>query len=327
MTNQENTVALLPVYLFCGDDALKKKVLLERLKKRIAGACDLSFDSVVFDSNNFSDKEVFADACNTLPFIAQKRLVVVVDVDKAAKPFNDAIIDYLTSPSPTTVLVLTAEKLAKNSRLLAAINSISPKALVVTDTKKYGELNQIVRKLAADKGLNADSRAIDELVTRVGSSMLAISKELDKLATYVFASGRKTMDCDDVKTMVKRTAETSSWDFVEAVFSRSLANALELRARLQSEKPHSLLALCVMRVRDLLSVRSLLDRQYTGIAARLKRPDWQVRKLVATAQKYKTDELRQLLIWAAEYDRQMKSGSDAELVLDQFIIRATIGNR
>ena len=320
MTSETKKTPLLPVYLFLGDDELKKKVLLDRLFKRIAEQGYLSFDSVTFDATTFKDPEHFSDACNTLPFISPVRVVVVLAVDKANKALADAITAYLAAPTPTTILVLTAEKLAKNARLLASVRAISSKAVVDSASKKRSELPQMVRSLASGRGVTISTEAAKELITRVGSSSLALDKEIEKLASFVFASGRNSLNREDVRALVEQSAETNPWDFVEAVFSRSLTEALLMRKRLSAEKPHALLALCVMRLRELIAARALLDRGCYNLAAELKRPEWQVKRLREAASRFKASELRELLIQAAQYDRKMKSGSDPELALEAFII-------
>ena len=54
----------------------------------------------------------------------RKRLVHVRNADKLKKTDSEAIISYLKSPCETTVLLLEAEKLAKNTRLYKAIAAI-----------------------------------------------------------------------------------------------------------------------------------------------------------------------------------------------------------
>ncbi|MDR2109404.1 MAG: DNA polymerase III subunit delta [Coriobacteriales bacterium] len=322
MSDTSKKPPLLPAYLFLGDDELKKKVLLERLTKRLSAEGDLSFDSVSFDATTFKDTERFYDACNTLPFMSPLRLVTVKAVDKAVKPLTEAIISYLKAPAESTVLVLTAEKLAKNARLLTALRAISEKAVVDAATKKRSELPQMVRSLAKGRGVTMGGEAATELINRVGTSTVALDKELEKLASFAFASGRSSLEREDVRALVERSAEISPWDFVEAVFSGSLAQALVVRQRLIAEKPHALLALSVMRLRELLAARALLDRGRVDLATALKRPDWQVRRLRATAERFKAAKLRELLIYAADCDRQMKSGSDPELALEKFVAAA-----
>jgi DNA polymerase-3 subunit delta len=286
---------------------------------------DLSFDAATFDAETLKEPERIADACNTLPFMSPLRLVVIRDVEKANKAVSEAIISYLEAPATTTVLVLTAEKLAKNARLLKAVSAISDKAVVDAAIKKSSELPEMVCDLARDRGVTMSRDAAGELIARVGNSTIALDKQLEKLASFVFASGRRSLEREDVQALVERTAEISPWDFIEAVFSRSLPEALVLRKRLAGEKPHALMALSVMRLRELISVRSLMDQgcRDRELAAAMKRPDWQVRKLQSAAARFKAQELRTLLFTAAEYARQMKSGGDPEFVLEEFLVAVT----
>ena len=52
-------------------------------------------------------------AANTLPFMSEKRLVVVRDVDRMPTAALGALADYAADPSEQTVLVLVARKIAQ----------------------------------------------------------------------------------------------------------------------------------------------------------------------------------------------------------------------
>jgi len=317
---------LLPVYLFEGADGLKRASLLKRLMKRIGEDCDLTLNAQFFEAVHVSKPVEVIDACAIMPFLSPLRLVVIKAVDKASKQLTDALVDYLKNPCTTTVLVLEAEKLAKNSRLISAVKRLDEHAYIDCSEKKRSELPLLVQTMARARGIELTRDAASQLIELVGTSTIALDKEVEKLTAYVTALGRANANRSDVVTVVARTAERSPWDFAEAFANRSTGRAFVLLSELQGESPVNLLSLCVIRLRELIAVKALQERGLStesSIAKVLGRPDWQVRRLLQAARAYSSTELRLLLIKAAEVDLRMKRGYDAHVQLSLFLLEAS----
>jgi DNA polymerase-3 subunit delta len=320
MTTQEKP--LLPVYLFNGDDEFKRESLLKRLLKRIEGMADLSFNSQTFQGSSLRAPEELIAACDTPPFAAPVRLVVVQDAEKMGKATQEALTAYLEHPNETTVLVLTTQKLAANTRLFKAIKKVDPKAVIDCASLKRSELPALVRNMALAHKVTISPDAAPTLIELVGTSTVNLNTELSKLASYVIALGRDTISRGDVKMVVTRTAETRPWDLVNALTQRDALLCLKLMARMPTESPHALLALCVMRIRDLITVKALIGRGENNIAAALKKQDWQVRDLRQGAGLFKREELLALLRQAAGLEQQMKSGGNPDLLFESWLLKA-----
>ncbi|MCL1890457.1 MAG: DNA polymerase III subunit delta [Coriobacteriia bacterium] len=316
---------LLNAYLFAGSDDLKRESLLKRLMKRLSKDCDLTLNAQFFDAAQVKEPNDVIDACNTMPFLSPLRLVAVKTADKASKPLMDALVAYLAAPCETTVLVLEAEKLAKNSRLITAIKKLDAHAYIDCSEKKRNELPALVQTMARARGTELSLDVARHLIELVGTSTLALDKELEKLAAFVVALGRTNITSNDLAAVVSRSLERSPWDLVDAFANRQAGAALAALSELKNETPVDLLRLCVMRLRELLTVKALQERGLSGeraLAEAMGRPDWQVRRLTQAARNYSSAELRGLLVRAADMDKKMKSGFDAHLLLSQFLLEA-----
>lgn len=97
----------LPVYLIVGADELKREFVFGRLNERMAKLGDLDFNKDVFDGGALTPDEI-TGACNTLPFMSEKRLVVIQGAERLKKAASEAIVSYLENPNDTTVLALIA---------------------------------------------------------------------------------------------------------------------------------------------------------------------------------------------------------------------------
>jgi DNA polymerase-3 subunit delta len=255
-----------------------------------------------------------------MPFASSIRLVSIQDVDKTAKSVIEELIDYMASPTETTVLILTATKLKADSRLVKAVKQLNPKAVINCESKKRSELPSMVQQMAKSYQIIIGHEATQKLIELTGESTVAINTELQKLANYLHSLGKSEASKNEVMAVVAKAAQPSPWDFVEAVSQRDLILAMELLLAMPNESPISLLALCIIRIRELLMLKSVTDRGTGNLAKAMKKPDWQIRKLQSSAAKFEATELRQFLSLAASVDMQMKSGKDAQQQLNQFLL-------
>lgn len=308
MTTAQKNTPLLPVYLVSGEDELKRRTVVKRLRTRIEAQGDLAFNEDTFKGDQASGTEIVS-ACNTLPFASDVRLVMVTEADKLKKADAEALVEYLKSPSQTAVLALVAEKLAKNTRLYKAVAAHGKQAVIDCTPQKRYELITTLRSMAVGHGITITDGAARALVDLVGENTVALDNELKKIA--LAHRGNDAVNEHEVNALVSRTAEVKPWEFVDAFAARNLEKSLTYLGRMESVSPHALLAMCVTRVRELICTRALIKRGTPHqLASALKLPDWRVKNHRMWAEGFTSAELRQALISARDTEQRMKSGSD-----------------
>lgn len=314
---------LLPAYLMVGADELKRAFLVDRLTQRVAALGDPDFNRDVFQGPAATADEVIA-ACNTLPFMSECRLVLVKDVDKAPKALAEALVAYLADPSPTTVLACTATKLAKNTRLYKAFAKVDKKAVVSCEPKSKRDLPAQVRDLALSNGVDLDLRCADQLIALVGESTVRLDTEIKKMAAALGPGAQITPA--HLERYVTRTSEVKPWELVDALSARDGAKALLLLSRMPGQSPFGLLAMTLNRIRELLIARELdACGQGNRLASELGVPDWRVRNHRHWAAAFAPGELEHLLVSAADLERSMKSGGDAQQLFERWALGMACG--
>lgn len=118
---------LLPAYLAVGPDELKRNKMVERLKKRL----NESFSAFNLDEFTGStvDIDVLVSALQTMPMGDSRRIVILREADKLSKAASEVVILYLENPNPTTTLLLTAQTLARTTRLYKAVAKLAQNQL------------------------------------------------------------------------------------------------------------------------------------------------------------------------------------------------------
>lgn len=314
----------LAAYLIVGADELKREFVINRLNERMRKLGDLDFNKDVFSGGSLSADTIIG-SCNMLPFMSEKRLVVVNEAEKMKKPVQEAVIEYLASPNETTVLALVAEKLAKNTRLYKAVAKIDKKAVVDCSPRDARELPGQVRQFAQSKGVSITQQAAVELISLIGDSTVHLDGEITKMA---IALGKgAVIDVPDVHTYVARIVEPKPWHVSDALAQRDARKLATLLARMERQSPFGMLTICVNSIRDMLVAKEF-KREGRGIGAFAKalgRPEWQLRGTFACADKYSERELERALVNAAECDKAMKSGSDQQLTFERWALGVCAG--
>jgi DNA polymerase III subunit delta len=310
---------LKPVYLIYGTEDLRLSQALARLKKRVGEAADLDFNSDTFDGESGKADDIIA-ACNTLPFLSERRLVIVKNVDKMNADAWNSIAEYAADPSPTTVLVLTAAKFSKATRLFKAIDKLGGAAEYAAPRKS--EYPREVQRLFADRGKTISLEAAELLVASAGFDLRRLSAEADKAVAFV--GTRLDVTLDDIEQVASTTAPSSVFEFTDALANRDCSSALRLLGDLLgSESIYGVHALALRRLRDLIAARTVIDRggSLAEVAKAVGRPDWQIRNLPRQARGFTSPELVNALRAAADTEAQMKTSRDPRLVFERWIVK------
>lgn len=307
----------MPAYLVVGEDELKRRTVLERLRSRVGEYGDLAFNHDDFDGERATG-DAIAQACNTLPFASILRLVEVSNVDKLAKADAEALVGYLGNPNGTTILALSAQKLAKNTRLYKAVAGLGKNAVIDCSPMKRFELVRALRSMAVGHGFAMTQAAAEKLVELVGEDTVALDSELRKLA--LACAGENAVTDREVSALVTRTAEAKPWELVDAFSARDARQCAVLLPLLNSTSPYALMGMCTVRLRELACAKALAGRGEAGrLAEELHVPAWRVKNHQRWASRFSEAELTHAFSTARDCERAMKSGSDPDATFETWL--------
>ena len=315
---------LKPVYLIYGSEELLLERAVKRLRDRLAAVADLDFNLETFDGGSSSSDEV-TNAANTMPFMSDRRLVIVRDVDKLDASSLEALAAYARDPAPFTCLVLVATKIAKNSKLYRAAAATG--VTYEYAAPKRSEYASEAVRLLKERGKRMSQGTAQALVDLVGRDLRKLDSEADKLAAYVGDAAEVTSA--DVAEAVAAGAAASVFELTDAVGERDTGKALRILHRLlqAGESPLGVHAMLSRHVRALVGARALSARGMLpdAMAPEIGMAPWLARNAARQASGYEPLELARALGGLADAEEQMKTSSaDAGLVLERWVI-ATAG--
>jgi DNA polymerase-3 subunit delta len=209
-----------PVYYLHGaDDYLKE----DALRDLLASAVDPATRDFNLDIRSAADlgPEALGSLLGTPPMMAERRVVVLRDVQAMKKDARNALEHYLAQPAPDLMLVMVApagESKKSDDDLRARACPVEFAPLGDDRLPKW-----IAHHAREEHGAEITAQACAMLHSIVGNDLPTLAGEIDKLASY--ASG-KAIDEDAVSAVVGvRRGETLA-DLLDRVAQRDAAGAL-----------------------------------------------------------------------------------------------------
>ena len=326
-------------YLHGPEEVLKEEGLRYLIERSVDPATrDFNFD---LRSAGQLDPESVEALCNTVPMMAERRVVVIRDVEqwKRKTKARNAFLAYLERPSPETVVVLVqgAAEEAEDKELAKRAVSVHFGPPTAAEAGKWLE-----RKADAS-GIRFAPGASEHLLKCTGGDLGAIRLELEKLSAL---AGAEPITAEQVGDLVGVRHGETIFDWRDAVMDGDAGRGVRLLERVLEQSGMSgvkLVSLLGTTLVGLGVVRAAFDARPRGGALdrvafdslRGARPfgllPWKDETLrwAQWAPKWPAPRLREALKAALETDRSLKSTtlSDERALLADLVMRLTIGEK
>ena len=329
------------LYLLYGDDTFSVQEALSSLKDEIRPEELRDVNISVLDGTDARFEEMAA-LCDTVPFLAEKRLVIVQGVLSQYEPRSprasgtgrgsggdgwDGLQAYVATMPQSTDLVLVDGRLTGANPLLKKLRTLGK--LQTFPLPTGNELRRWIRNRAADKGIEIEPRAVEALADTIGGDLRTIDTELEKLSLY--CRGR-TVGYEDVEALVTYARDASIFAAVDAVVEGKAENALRLVHRLldAGTSPAHVLSMLARQVRLLLLAKEHKSRglNQPEIGSRLRLSGFPLRKTMEQETLFTADQLCQVYHRLLETDVSIKTGaSDEQMALELLIADLAIDSQ
>ncbi len=347
------------LYLLHGDDDLGPEEVLASLRDKLGPREMVDLNTTRLDGSQVSLDEL-RRICDTLPFLAPRRLVIVEGLitaltprrggrqpetaeesaeespeqeAKGARPASSLkdLEAYLRILPETTVLVLLErEPLPPEHPILALAGELAredPPRAVVREFRipREDQLAGWIVQRVGKQGRRIAPEAAEALAAFVGRDLRRLDQEIGKLITYVGAERPLTLA--DVEALVPDTREASLFEFTDAVAQRDARRGMSILRRLLDEgyPPLVLLTMLARQVRILLQVKELQGQGYPAprMARELGLHPYVVEKALRQALSLSFPTLERMHRLLLEADLAIKTGAqNPETALDLLVVEA-----
>jgi DNA polymerase III subunit delta len=284
-------------YLLHGDDEFTSREQLKKLRQQ----GDFGYNQDTYDGT-VADLKTITMTSDTLPFLSERRLVVVEGLPKKKRgesaTSEAASADAEVSESGPSKKGKRSKKGGKNNTLtragfekgLAEHIALMPESTVLIllvdevleasnpllkAAEKYGKVLQsmVPKGAALENWITKRAKSINVKVTPdatalltnfIGNHLRLLANELDKLATYVGPGG--TITANEVRLLSAQVQEARIFDLTDALAQRNRKQALNILHDLlaDGEPPLKLISTITSQVRSLMLVKELARKGMRG---------------------------------------------------------------
>ena len=237
--------ALEPVYILHSSHPLLIQRAVTAILDAAVAPAMRGFNHSVMEGRGGSGTNIVA-AAQTLPMMAERRVVMVRDISALAAAELAKIAVYIQQPNESTVLVATATKVDKRIKFFSI-------------AKKRGYLHELapprnvvgwVRAEAKERQVRLAGKAADRLADVVGKDLSRLALALEQLSLYADDRPVTTEDVDD---LIAETRERSIFELTDAIGDGDLKRALRGVAALCDQR-QSAIGVVVMLARHMRQI-------------------------------------------------------------------------
>ena len=235
------------LYVLLGEDDFSLRQSLEKIKESVGDQTVLAANTAILDGQQVTLDQLQA-ACETVPFLAEKRLVIVEGLlgrfeskgksrRKKATHLSDqkngyeSIVAYVSQIPDFTMVVLVDGKIKSQNPLLTELSAKGE--IRAFPLLKEPQLRQWIQRRITEAGGTISPPAVDVLAKFVGSNLWLMASEIEKLV--LFTAGRRIEE-EDIRALVSYAQEANVFSMVDAILESKAGLAQRLLAQLLQQQ-------------------------------------------------------------------------------------------
>lgn len=335
------------LHVLIGQDDFSIRQALAAIKKGIGDVTALMTNTTALDGKTVTLEQLCA-AAETVPFLSEKRLVIVEGllerfepsnkdtkkkttpkVDKAEEARTFAAALKRLPPFTELVIIWAQDKERREPKAgKERINPLLKELSSITKVKSFpllkgADLTRWIGNRVAEAGGSISPGALSLLARFVGNDLWTLSGEVDKLALY--AAGRRIEEAD-VKETVNSAQEANIFSMVDAALESRAGAAQQLlqQSFKDGSAPAQILAMLARQMRIIFLVKDMRARGVGRGEIQNKlglNQEFVLNKAWAQADKYSPARIREAYHKLLEADLAIKTGGydDPQIALNIFV--------
>ncbi|MFA5575769.1 MAG: DNA polymerase III subunit delta [Tissierellaceae bacterium] len=323
---------ILSVYLFTGQETYLKDRALESLKLRYIDKSLEELNYAIVEGKEQGFNEVF-NACETLPFMAEKKLVVLKDIGEMMeddpKELDEDLSSYIGKLESSTCLIIVDKfnNLKKTTKLYKAVKALG--GIVDFGSLRGRDLNSWVEKEFKKHGRAISYSNITYFLQESAygdynsrKTLYDLENEIAKLVNY---TGQEEIRKEDIETALVKTLDGNIFNLLAAINKRDRDSALRIfnEMYISNEPIQRILFMIIRQIRLILAYKLYRERGDDGgsIQKKLQIKDYEFRKISSESKSFHKDNLMKAMDYILELDIKQKTSShDEKLALEMLII-------
>ena len=320
--NDIKTGQFKQIYLLYGEEQYLIRQYRDKLKHALA-ADDDTMNFSAFSGSDINQKEII-DLAETLPFFADRRLILIEDSGLFKKSAEE-LADYMSFIPETTYFVFAEKEIDKKTKMYKQVKKNG--SIVEFPRQNETTLSRWIEGRIRRNGKNITRDAYALFIRKTGDDMENIRMELEKVISYTL--GRDVITDEDVMTVCTVQVTNRIFDMVAAIVNRQTRKAMDLYEDLLTlkEPPMRILFLIARQFNQLLQVKELMAKGMDKgtIASKLKMQPFVVGKTMPQARQFSREQILSYVNSCVETEEAVKSGRLQDRLAVELLITKEYG--
>lgn len=293
------------VYLLFGEEDFLKKSYKNQLRDAIAGEDTMNYN--YFQGKGLDVKEIISLA-DTMPFFADRRLILLEDTGFFKSAAGEELVDYLPQMPDSTCMIFVESEVDKRNRLYKKVKDLGYAAEL--SRQDASQLARWAGRILAKDGKKITGRTMELFLASAGDDMENIHMELEKLICYV--GDREVVTDEDVQAICTVHVTSRIFDMVGAIVAGNTRKAMDLYEDLLTlkEPPMRILYLIARQFNQILQVKELMGKgmERSAIASKLKLQPFVVSRTMPQARAFTREQILSYVDLCVESEEAVKTG-------------------
>lgn len=324
---------LKPVYLFYGNEVFLRDFCVKEIKKTYVDASLESMNYIEMDGKEVQVSEV-VNASETLPFMADKKIVIVNDCQWFSSNVKsneiEELIKYLKRPSDTTslIFIVKSDSIDKRKKQVKEIKKLN--GMIEFSKIKGKDLTKWISKIFKKNGKMIKENEIKSFIQITGyidnnsnKNLYDLENEVIKVSNYL--GERKQVEQEDIEKILVKSLQNNIFRLVDGIGNKNYNQSIFMfnEMILSNEPPQLIIYMIIRQFRLLIMAKLLQSRGYSigNISKKMGVPNFVARKLISQSNNFNIDELKEGLKKCLESDKKIKKGEmDSKLAVEVLIM-------
>lgn len=319
-------------YVFCGLDEELIKSSIDPIIKKVLDKdfLDLNFIKIDGLTSTFDEIE---NACETLPFFADKKVVLVYRANflkdkpdkEGAKTYTE-ILKYIKDLPQHTILIMyylfnDKRDTPKKNKKLSTLDKYVK--VVHCDKLKKDKYYKKIEDIFKENGRTIGKVQLKYFADKVQNNFDIIKREIDKLDCY--ALGRE-LTKEDIDKLIPNKSEDDIFDLVEYISLRKVEKAIDLLDELLFKADQHMLIISSIgnHFKRLYEIKIYLlkGKKLEFFISKYRLPQFVCEKLMNQASKFSLKQLNQLIKVCVNTEIKLKSSTtDKQMEMELMLFK------
>lgn len=281
-----------PVYLLMGEEGYFIDAVSDLVAATVLGEAERAFGQLVVYGRDTEAGQV-VNYCRQVPMMGERQVVIVKEAQQLRN--LDKLALYTADPLDSTLLVICHKEKGVDKRL-QLYKSVAARGEVLESVRPRDyEVGPWLSDYIAAQGRRIDERALEMLVSHLGTDLSKVTNEVAKLLLSLPAQVRK-ITAADIETNIGISKDFNNFELCKAVLEQQAERAMMIAERMGRNPKEYPLLLTVLVLFN--QFRQLFIYNYLQWLSRRKGqpmpPDAELMKLTRVNNPYALRELRRI---------------------------------